>query len=155
MAAGFNDIVPTGGVMGPGFKRSDLQAFAQAKIDDATLLLANRRFSNAYFLAGYAVELGLKACIAAQISAETLPDTAFIKGILSHGFPQLIGLAGLAGALKNEQDRDANFATNWAIAAQWGPDARYQAFDPMSAQLLVLAISDPYSGVLQWIKTHW
>jgi HEPN domain-containing protein len=141
--------------MGPGLKRSDLQAYAQSKIDDAALLLANRRYSNAYYLAGYAVELGLKACIAAQVSAETLPDKSFVRNILQHDFRILIGLAGLAGALKDQEDRDASFATNWAIAAQWVPDARYEAFDPMSAQLLVQAIGDPNSGVLQWIKTHW
>jgi len=141
--------------MGPGLKRSDLQAYAQAKIDDAALLLANRRYSNAYYLAGYAVELGLKACIAAQITAETLPDKAFVRSILQHNFRNLVGLAGLAGALKDEENQNANFATNWAIANQWEPDARYEAFDPMSAQLLVQAVNDPNSGVLKWIKTHW
>ena len=141
--------------MGPGLKRIDLQAYAQAKIDDAILLLDNRRYSNAYYLAGYAVELGLKACIAAQISAETLPDKDFVRGNMQHDFGRLLGLAGLAGALKNEQDRDNTFAANWAIAAQWMPDARYETSDPMSAQLLVQAIADPTAGVLQWIKTHW
>jgi hypothetical protein len=66
------------------------------------LLFENDRFTNAYYLAGYAVEIGLKACIAAQISAETIPDKAFIKSILSHQFGGLVGLAGLAEALKDE-----------------------------------------------------
>ena len=52
--------------MANGYKRVDLQALAQAKLDDAKLLFDNGRFSNAYYLAGYAVELGLKACIARQ-----------------------------------------------------------------------------------------
>jgi hypothetical protein len=141
--------------MGPGQKRSDLRANAQAKIDDAIILLMNNRFSNAYYLAGYAVEIGLKACIAAQISAETIPDKAFIKGIMNHQYRVLVGLAGLAGSLKDEEDKDQLFATNWALASQWEPDARYEAIDPMSAQLLVDAIATPNSGVLQWIKTHW
>ena len=43
--------------MGPGLKREDLQANAQAKLDDAVILLQQGRFSNAYYLAGYAVEI--------------------------------------------------------------------------------------------------
>jgi HEPN domain-containing protein len=141
--------------MGPGQKRSDLRAIAQAKLDDAIILLRSGRYSNAYYLAGYSVEIGLKACIAAQISAETIPDKAFIRNILNHQFRVLVGLAGLAGSLKDEEDKDQTFATNWALASQWEPDARYEAIDPTSAQLLVQAIADPSSGVLQWIKAHW
>lgn len=55
-------------------KRTDLQALAQAKIDDAAVLLQYGRSGNAYYLAGFSIELGLKACIAAQISADTIPD---------------------------------------------------------------------------------
>ena len=141
--------------MGPGQTRSDLRANAQTKIDDAIILLTNKRYSNAYYLAGYAVEIGLKACIAAQISAETIPDKAFIKGIMNHQYRVLVGLAGLAASLKDEEVKDQRFATNWALASQWEPDARYEAIDPMSAEGLVEAIATSNSGVLQWIKTHW
>jgi HEPN domain-containing protein len=141
--------------MGPGYKRADLQANAQAKLDDAIMLLTHRRYTNAYYLAGYAVEVGLKACVAVQISAETIPDRSFFRSFLTHRQRELIGLAGLAGALKAEEDRDQNFATNWAVACEWEPDARYETIDPTSAQLLVSAIADPNSGVLRWIKTHW
>ncbi len=47
---------------------------AAAKCEDATLLLAHARFSSAYYLAGYALELALKACIAKQFAAEVIPD---------------------------------------------------------------------------------
>ncbi len=141
--------------MGPGLKRGDLRANAQAKLDDAVILLRGGRHSNAYYLARYAVEIGLKACVATQVSAETIPDKAFIKNILNHQFRVLIGLAGLSGSLKDEEDRDQAFAANWAIALQWEPDSRHEAIDSISAQLLVDAIANPQSGVLRWIKAHW
>ena len=131
--------------MGLGHTRADLRSTAQAKLDDAISLLQLGRYSNAYYLAGYAVEIGLKACIAAQISAETIPDKAFIKGILNHEFKGLVGIAGLAGPLKQRQDDDGEFAANWALASEWSPDVRYESIDPMSAQLLVRAIADPDS----------
>ena len=141
--------------MGLGHKRTDLQAYAQAKLNDAVILLQNERYSNAYYLAGYAVELGLKACIARQINAQTIPDKAFIKNILNHEFPGLVGLAGLATELKDQKDKDPVFAANWAIASEWSPDARYETSDVTSAQTMITAIAHPDSGVLQWIKIHW
>ncbi|HJW40900.1 MAG TPA: hypothetical protein VJ476_06700 [Rhizomicrobium sp.] len=141
--------------MGLGLKRSDLQAVAQCKLDDAATLLQHNRYSNAYYLAGYAVEIGLKACIARQMTAETIPDKALIKKILNHDFSTLIGLAGLAQPLKDHQDGDATFATYWGIVGEWEPDIRYEPVEQMSAQLLVQAVGDPKSGVLTWIKTHW
>jgi HEPN domain-containing protein len=141
--------------MGLGLKRSELQARAQAKLDDATILLQNNRFSSAYYLAGYAVELGLKACISRQMLAETIPDKTLIRKVFDHDPRVLVGLAGLATQLQEAEDKDPGFAANWALAAQWNPESRYETVDQTSAQTLISAISDPTSGVLQWIKMHW
>ena len=65
--------------MAYGLKRTDMQSIVQAKVDDAHLLFQNGRFSNSYYLAGYAIEIALKACIAAQISAEYLTRTSYEK----------------------------------------------------------------------------
>jgi hypothetical protein len=141
--------------MGFGLKRTDLRAAAQSKLDDAVILLNHQRYSNAYYLAGYAVEIGLKACIAAQITAETIPDAVFIKNIFNHHFPTLVGLAGLAPVLKERQDKDANFAANWTLCGEWRPDKRYESIDSTSSQYLLTAIADKTSGVFEWIKTYW
>ncbi len=136
-------------------RRVDLQAFANAKLDDAALLLANHRWSNAYYLAGYSVELGLKACVARQISADTIPDKSILKDVLTHETMRLIGLAGLREDLRTQQDANPAFAANWAIALEWSPDSRYQNTDAMSAQQLVEAISHAADGVLPWIRQYW
>ena len=141
--------------MAYGLKRTDLRALAQAKIDDAILLFQNGRFSNSYYLSGYTIEIGLKACIAAQVSAETIPDKAFLNNVLKHQFPGLVALAGLATALKEQQDRDSNFAANWAIVAEWSPDSRYEAKDAAIAQQMLSAVTTENSGVLPWIKAYW
>ncbi|UYW33633.1 hypothetical protein [Methylorubrum extorquens] len=141
--------------MGGALRRVDLQRSAQVKIDDAILLFNNERFSNAYYLAGYAIELGLKACISRQISADTIPDKNLVRDVFQHEFKKLVLLAGLASELKKQEQANPNFSANWGIAAQWSPDARYEATDKYSAQLMVMAVSDESDGVLQWIKTHW
>ncbi|MDO9249509.1 MAG: hypothetical protein Q7U11_23860, partial [Phenylobacterium sp.] len=70
---------------------------AQTKLDDALLLLAHKRYSNAYYLAGYAIEIALKACISRQITADVIPDKAFINAIHTHQLKDLVGVAGLNG----------------------------------------------------------
>jgi hypothetical protein len=66
--------------MALGLKGTNLKALAQAKLDDAILLFDNKRYSNAYYLAGYAIELALKACIAKQFVADTIPDKSGSSG---------------------------------------------------------------------------
>lgn len=141
--------------MPQGMKRTDLQAIAQSKIDDAVLLLQDQRYSNSYYLAGFAVEIALKACIAKQIAAETIPDKTFIQAIHVHNIAALVGLAGLKPELQNKEDSDPDFHTYWGIATKWGPSARYQAIDSLSCQLLIQAVIEPDHGVLPWIKTYW
>jgi hypothetical protein len=141
--------------VGIGIKRNDLRAMAQTKLDDAILLLKNRRFSSAYYLSGYAVELGLKACITVQIAADTLPDKAFITKVYDHRLPILVGLAGLTAQLTQQQNSDVNFAANWALVAQWSPESRYETTDPYTAQTMLDAISNQPSGVLEWIRQYW
>ena len=141
--------------MGLGLRRSDLQAVAQAKIDDASLLAQNNRFSNAYYLAGYAVEIALKACIAKQFTADAIPEKSFVNSIYVHNLKSLVGLAGLSADFKIKGDADPAFAANFALVAQWDPDVRYESSDPMSAQTMIAAIVDPISGVLPWIKQYW
>lgn len=136
-------------------RRAELQLVAQAKIDDALLLLNQGSASNAYYLAGYSVEIGLKACIARQISADTIPELSFIKSVYDHDLQRLIRVAGLSAELKQTQDADSDFAANWAIVCEWSPEDRYGLVDLGSAQVMIAAVADATRGVLPWIKARW
>lgn len=138
-----------------GLRRTDLQKIAQTKLKDALLLLDHHRYSNAYYLVGYAVEIGIKACIARQIAPETIPPKSFVDKIFQHRLPELIGLAGLKSELKSEQDRDTSFAASWNLVCQWSPEIRYENVDSYTAQLMVNAVNDETSGVMQWIRRFW
>lgn len=137
------------------YRRNELQAIAQAKLDDAFILFNARRFSNAYYLAGYAVEIGLKACIAKQIVADVIPDKKFINDTYIHDLRILVKVAGLSGELKEKQGNDANFSANWAVVVEWEPEARYRGTDIHTTQVFLSAINDNASGVLPWIKMYW
>lgn len=66
------------------------------RLDDAVLLWQNHKASSAYYLAGYAVELGLKAVICKLFQPDAIPDKAFVNAIYTHQFSQLLNVAGLA-----------------------------------------------------------
>jgi HEPN domain-containing protein len=138
-----------------GYRRTDLQAIARAKLEDALLLFKHGRFSNAYYLAGYAVEIGLKACIARQIVAETIPDRHFISETYRHELNKLIGAAGLTADLKAREQRSPAFAANWSTVAEWSPEKRYESIDSYSAQFMIEAVNEPENGVFPWIKIYW
>lgn len=136
-------------------RRAELHLVAQAKIDDAMLLLSQGRASNAYYLAGYSVEIGLKACIAKQIAADTIPELNFIRSIYDHDLQRLVKVAGLSTDLKQAQDADSDFAANWAIVCEWRPEDRYGLTDLGTTQLMMAAVADATRGVLPWIKVRW
>lgn len=141
--------------MAQGHRRQDLQDAAETKLQDASLLLQNGRFSNAYYLVGYAVELGFKACIARRMVEHVIPDKNFIGDIYTHVLTDLVKLAGLKWQLDDEKEKDAEFAANWGIAGSWNAASRYEFIDQYSAQITVEAVGHPDHGVMQWIRRHW
>jgi len=141
--------------MAYGLKRSDLQGMADSKLADAVLLLQSGRASSAYYLAGYSMEFGLKACVARQMVKDTIPDKDFIKDVYQHNLVNLIKLAGLTMLLNEQIKAEPVFSANWGIVKDWSPESRYESKQMAEAQLLIGAISDNQHGALNWIKKHW
>lgn len=131
--------------------KADLQALAETRLQDAIFLLQNGRASSAYYLAGYAVELALKACVAKVFRTDVIPDKAFVNEIYTHNLEKLLGTAGLSHAFSI----DAQLAAAWGIASKWTESSRYLLWDNISAGNLVQAIGNNQHGVFQWVKKHW
>jgi len=65
--------------------RSDFKKLAKVRLKDAQALLEKGCYSGAYYLAGYAVECGLKACIAKQTREfDFPPDRKVIDAVYIH-----------------------------------------------------------------------
>ena len=135
--------------------RSDLQRLAQLRLEDAILLLKANRSSSAYYLAGYSVELALKACIAKLVQPDTIPEKAFINAVYTHKLDNLMATAGLRPQFDADTKADQQFAAYWIITNNWSEDSRYEFWDPISATTLLQAITDPSHGVFQWVKQYW
>lgn len=141
---------------GCAVNRTDLQKLAQSRIEEAEALLKAKKWAGAYYLAGYAVECGLKACVAKKTRRHDFPDKDFAAKCFTHKIEQLVVQAGLQGILQAARIADADLDVNWTIVKDWDEKARYEwKRSRAKAQELYDAITDPVHGVLTWIKLHW
>ena len=135
--------------------RTQLQDLAEERARDAEVLLNAGRWSGAFYLAGYAIECGLMACIARLTNQHDFPDKSFVSKSYTHDIEELVKLAGLV--LQREADIKANpfLGSNWLIIKDWDEKARYQCWTEPHARKLVSAVTDTTNGVLPWIRGHW
>jgi HEPN domain-containing protein len=128
---------------------------AKERVSDAAALLDAGRWSGAYYLAGYAVECGLKACVAKLTKEYDFPDKDRAVKAYTHNIEALV----LVAELKVERDADARLdlllKENWVIVAQWNEAARYSRWAADQARRLYDAVTLETSGVLPWIEQRW
>ncbi len=127
---------------------------ADEKLADAKMLLEADKPANAYYLAGYAVELMLKAVLSSRFQADTLPDPSWSKDVFAHDLKKLTRLALLDDKLKSGEDADPEFAARWQIVQGWNETSRYDVRGTGPAKELIEAIDDPDHGVLQWLRAR-
>ena len=138
--------------------RTEWQRIAEERVLDAEALLNAQRWSAAYYLAGYAVECGLKACVVVYVESNAdviFREKEYSKQCWTHDIEKLVSLAGL----KAQRDADIGANTvlddNWLIVKQWSEIARYESRTQLEAENLYQAVTDTANGVLPWIRNHW
>lgn len=119
------------------------------------MLLDATEHSGSYYLCGYAVEAGLKACLVKQFRAHTLPDKAIVTKSYTHSLDELIRISGLSNCLNDELDRDPLFATNWAVAKDWDESSRYKEWTQEQASEIFNSVSNKRNGVMKWVRRVW
>lgn len=125
------------------------------RLREARTLLEAGLYDGAYYLAGYAVECALKACIAKRTQRHDFPDPDLVKGLFVHDLRQLLAKANLVRHLESLADVDPAFLANWDTVRQWKPDSRYNMHRRDEAEALVLAIADKRHGILTWLRRYW
>ena len=136
--------------------RNDFQSLAEVRIKEALVLLENQCYQGAYYLAGYAVECALKACIARNTNQYDFPpDRNTVNRIYSHNLEWLLREAKLEEAHREQAQSNPTFADYWEIVVRWSETSRYETSIAMpDAAELCLAINDQDNGVLSWLS-HW
>ncbi|MFL6281928.1 MAG: HEPN domain-containing protein [Pyrinomonadaceae bacterium] len=135
--------------------RADFQKLAKLRVREARILLDNKCYEGAFYLAGYAVECALKACIAKKTKRYDFPPKDSSQ-LYNHGLGNLVALAGLKSDLDAEMASVKAFKDNWATVKDWKVDARYETkIAKNQAENLYAAITDDPNGVLLWLKNYW
>jgi HEPN domain-containing protein len=135
--------------------RADLQNLASERIAEAKILLDAGKWAGAYYLAGYAVECGLKACIANLLKSEIFPERDFSDKCYVHDIEKLVALAGLKSKRDTDAVANAKLDACWGIVRAWRETSRYEQRTEADARALYEAITDDPDGVLPWIRLHW
>ncbi len=109
--------------------RGDFQKLAELRLKEAKLLLDAACYEGAFYLAGYAVECALKACIAKKTREHDFPDLRLVKDSYGHDLQSLLKASGLEPTLIAEAQKNRELAKNWKIVIGWSVEARYKTED--------------------------
>ncbi len=135
--------------------RRDFQRLATTRLREAGTLMKHRLPDGAYYLAGYAVECALKACIAKKTRRHEFPDRRRVEASHTHNLIQLLNEAELKQVVASQARDDAEFRQNWDLVQLWSEQSRYKVHPTEEAQALLKAINDRRHGILACIKRHW
>ena len=138
--------------------RAEFQRLAEVRLREAEALLAAGFWDGAYYLAGYAVECGLKACILRRVGTD--PSVIFVSRKFSddcwtHDLTKLVKLAGLTSLLDAAIQANSQLSAKWGLVVEWTEAARYEFHTAARSAALFDAVTHPTSGVMPWIRTHW
>ncbi len=135
--------------------KNDFEKLAKVRLEEAKVLHDNRKFEGAYYLAGYAVECALKACIAKRTIAEEFPPKEkVVRKYYTHDLLGLLGAAELKGELDKKPPADP-LRVSWATVARWNEESRYETHSEAEASELIDAIENKSHGVLPWLISSW
>jgi hypothetical protein len=138
--------------------RLEWQQLAERWLVDAKRLLDDQRWSAAYYLVGYAVECGLKACVLVRVAAGPeviFGDKKFSEKCWTHSILDLVKMADLEGTREADAVANAVLGQNWLVVKDWSEKARYITTSQQKAEKLYDAITDNANGVMQWIRVRW
>jgi hypothetical protein len=135
--------------------RRELQSLARVRLLEARALLRADLADGAYYLAGYSVECGLKACIAKRTPRHDFPDKNTVAASHTHDITALVNVANLEKLRREQAETDRAFRDYWDLVKQWSEQSRYRRYSIVDAEALLEAVGSARHGVLRWIKQHW
>lgn len=110
--------------------RADIERMADIKLEEAICLLANKFWDAAYYLAGYSVELLLKARICKLLEMDDFftfrnyTSKDLYKPFKVHDYDQLAILGGIYPEIYSTKE-DSDLAMHWSVIWDWDENSRY------------------------------
>ncbi|MBG9378781.1 hypothetical protein I5907_21290 [Panacibacter sp. DH6] len=148
---------------------AEIIKLAWQRLDEAEVLINNNKCDGAFYLAGYSVELMLKAKICERLGIPNLFNdgdrnlnliqgiSEVRKAVKTHNLFILLIFSGLKLDFDNEKASNILLArTNSLLFTAWDENARYKPcghFKATDVQKLITLLKDP-KGILKWIETN-
>jgi HEPN domain-containing protein len=96
--------------------RNDFQRLAESFLDEAQVLFSQGKHGAAYYMAGYAVECALKACIAKLTAQYDFPPPRKdYENCYTHDLERLVKAAGLEDELKSALKGSLDLMSQWTL----------------------------------------
>lgn len=147
----------------------EIRDLAKERLSEAKILYDNGKFNGAFYLAGYSVELMLKATICERIGIPNLLETnereQFVnqessvsdvrKAVKTHNLWTLLMFSGLKEQFGNDKSTNKNLQkVNSVLLASWSENARYKPcghFVDKDVKEMIDLLSGK-GGFLEWIE---
>src|SRR5580658_1724379 len=106
--------------------RIDFQQLADLRLAESKALFAAGFPEGAYYLAGFAVECALKACISKKTQAHDFPDKKLVNDSHTHDLAKLLQAADLKVELDTEMQANSAMQDSWDVIRDWSETSRYE-----------------------------
>lgn len=125
---------------------------ACARLQEAKILYKSRKYSGAYYLAGYAIELGIKAFYCKGIRKYTFPpDPQVVKDLYQHNLNKLMKACELEVEYSKDIKTNKSLQSNWLTVKDWGVVSRYSQISKSDSESMINSVE----VIFEWIQTKW
>lgn len=147
----------------------EIRKLARQRLHEAEILFSHGKSDGAFYLAGYAAELSLKAKICERLGIPNLLDDSFsdpgvTKGVheirrsfRTHNLLTLLILGGLKSRFDMEKASNVALSTaSSLLLSAWDEQARYKPcghFQERDVARIIELLSDK-NGLMSWIEQH-
>lgn len=152
----------------------EIKQLAQTRLEEAEILCQNGKFDGAYYLAGYSIELTLKARLCEKLEIDNLFDysdkqdedvNVIRKNFKTHDISQLLIFCGLFKKLQRDKAHNSSLMKTCGdfIAPsnknnKWSEQVRYSfsiggQFKEIFVTDFIALLKNP-QGLLEWIKNN-
>ncbi len=139
--------------------RNELKRIATTRLKEAKALYDKGLYDGSVYLAGYVVEIALKARICKILKETDYPEGGRIgNAYKTHKIDDLILLAGLKEQLSQKLSTEPQFLANWDLVTPWSETFRYRPIGSATqanALDVIEALEDINYGIFTWIKKRW
>jgi hypothetical protein len=137
--------------------RKDLQDLSRLRLREAQALFKARLYDGSVYLAGYAIELALKARICRLLRVKEYPLSGDIgRAFKIHNLDQLKVLGGLSAEIDVKKNKE--LFDNWSKAVAWDPEQRYDTpgkYNASNAKAILDGLTAKPNGVFTWLSKRW